>query len=43
MGAACGTLLTSIVLIPYVGIIWAAATLAGIKLASLVVVGTLKG
>jgi spermidine synthase len=42
MGAACGTLVTSIVLIPYFGIIWAAAALAGIKLISLLVVKTAK-
>ncbi len=43
MGAACGTLLTSIVLIPYAGIVWAAAVLAGIKMVSLAVVGISKG
>jgi len=43
IGAACGTLLTSIVLIPYAGIVWAAAVLVGIKLVSLAVIGTLKG
>jgi spermidine synthase len=37
MGAACGTLLTNVLLIPYCGIIWAAAGLMGIKLCSLMV------
>jgi len=36
IGAACGTLLTSVVLIPYVGILWAAAALIGLKFVSLV-------
>jgi hypothetical protein len=36
MGAACGTLLTSVVLIPYTGILPAAAVLIGLKLVSLV-------
>ena len=40
MGAACGTLLTSIVLIPYAGILWAAAGLIGLKLISLFLIGT---
>jgi spermidine synthase len=34
VGAACGTLLTSIILIPYVGILWATAGLIGLKLIS---------
>jgi spermidine synthase len=38
IGAACGTLLTSVVLIPYVGIHWAAAGLIGIKLVSLILI-----
>ncbi len=37
MGAACGTLVTNVVLIPYCGIIWAAAALIGLKLSSLLV------
>jgi spermidine synthase len=37
IGAACGTLVTNIVLIPYFGIIWAAAGLIGLKLCSLMV------
>jgi spermidine synthase len=37
MGAAFGTLMTSVVLIPYFGIIWAAVGLIGIKLLSLMV------
>jgi spermidine synthase len=36
MGAACGTLFTSVVLIPNVGILGAAAALIGLKLASLI-------
>lgn len=38
IGAACGTLVTSVVLIPYFGIIWAAAGLMGLKMLSLCVV-----
>ncbi len=40
MGAACGTLLTSVVLIPYVGILPAAGVLMGLKLLSLILIGT---
>ena len=40
IGAACGTLLTSIVLIPYAGILWAAGGLIGLKLISLILIGT---
>ncbi len=40
IGAACGTLLTSVVLIPYVGILWAAAVLIGLKFVSLVLMWT---
>ena len=40
IGAACGTLITSLVLLPYFGLIWAAAGLIGLKLASLIVIGT---
>jgi spermidine synthase len=40
MGAACGTLLTSVVLIPYVGILPAAGVLIGLKLVSLVLIWT---
>jgi spermidine synthase len=40
VGAGCGTLLTSVVLIPYAGILWAAGGLMGIKLISLVLIGT---
>jgi spermidine synthase len=40
MGAACGTLLTSVVLIPYVGILWAAAVLIGLKMVSLILMWT---
>jgi len=40
IGAACGTLLTSVILIPYAGILWAAAGLIGIKLISLILIGT---
>ncbi|CAB1064154.1 hypothetical protein D1BOALGB6SA_8945 [Olavius sp. associated proteobacterium Delta 1] len=40
IGAACGTLLTSVVLIPYAGILWAAGGLIGIKLISIVLIVT---
>lgn len=40
IGAACGTLITSLVLLPYFGLIWAAAGLIFLKLASLIVIGT---
>ncbi len=40
IGAACGTLLTSVVLIPYLGIIWATICLIGLKTISLLLVGT---
>lgn len=39
VGAAYGTLITSIVLIPYLGIVWAAAGLICLKLISLGVIG----
>jgi spermidine synthase len=39
IGAACGTLLTSVVLIPYAGILWAAAGLIGLKCISLALIG----
>jgi spermidine synthase len=38
IGAAFGTLVTNVVLIPYFGIIWAAAGLIGLKLLSLTVI-----
>ena len=38
IGAAFGTLMTNVVLIPYFGIIWAAAGLIGLKLLSLAVI-----
>ena len=38
IGAAFGTLITSVVLIPYFGIIWAAAGLIGLKLLSLIII-----
>lgn len=37
MGAAGGTLVTNVVLIPYCGIIWTAVALIGLKLTSLIV------
>ncbi|MDZ7830495.1 MAG: hypothetical protein U5L07_01950 [Desulfobacterales bacterium] len=40
IGAAAGTLITSVLLIPYAGILWAAAALAGIKTASLILMRT---
>lgn len=39
IGAACGILITSLVLLPYFGLIWAAAGLIFLKLASLIVIG----
>jgi len=39
IGAACGTVITSVVLIPDCGILWAAAGLIGLKLTSLIVIG----
>lgn len=36
MGAACGTLVTSLLFIPYGGLVWTALALMGIKLSSLV-------
>jgi spermidine synthase len=39
IGAACGTLVTNVVLIPYCGIIWAAAGLIGLKFCSLILMG----
>jgi spermidine synthase len=38
IGAAFGTLMTSVVLIPYFGIIWAAAGLIGLKILSLIII-----
>ena len=40
IGAACGTLLTSVLLIPYGGILWATAGLIGLKMISLILIGT---
>jgi spermidine synthase len=40
MGAACGTLFTSLVLIPYAGIYWTAMALMGIKTSSLILCKT---
>jgi spermidine synthase len=40
MGAAWGTLLTSVILIPYAGILWAAGALIGLKLMSLMLIST---
>ena len=40
MGAAWGTLLTSVILIPYAGILWTAGALIGLKTISLIVIGT---
>jgi len=39
IGAASGTLFTSVVLIPYFGILWAAAALIGLKIISIAVIG----
>ena len=40
IGAASGTLFTSVFLIPYFGILWAAVGLIGLKLMSLTIIGT---
>lgn len=40
MGAAWGTLLTSVILIPYAGILWAAVALIGLKFMSLMLIST---
>jgi spermidine synthase len=42
IGAGCGILITSTILIPYLGIIWAGAGLIGMKFISLLVIGTRK-
>jgi spermidine synthase len=39
MGAACGSLITSLVLIPLLGIYWTAMSLIGLKLISILIVG----
>jgi len=38
IGAACGTLVTSVVLIPYSGIVWATLALIGVKGISMVII-----
>jgi spermidine synthase len=43
IGAASGTLFTSVFLIPYFGILWATAGLISLKLISLILVGTVHG
>lgn len=43
MGAAWGTLLTSVILIPYAGILWTAGGLIGLKLMSLILIGRRQG
>ena len=43
IGAASGTLFTSVFLIPYFGILWTTAGLIGLKLVSLILVGTVHG
>jgi spermidine synthase len=35
MGAACGTMVTSLLLIPYLGIVWTTLVLMGLKLSSI--------
>jgi spermidine synthase len=42
IGAAAGTLFTSVVLIPYAGILWTTAGLIGLKLISLLMIATHK-
>ena len=39
IGAACGTLVTNIALIPFFGIVWTAAGLIGLKVFSLIITG----
>ena len=39
IGAGCGTLMTSVILIPYLGIVWAAVGLIAMKLISLLIIG----
>lgn len=39
IGAACGILIASVVLIPYVGVAWTAAALVGLKITSLLMIG----
>jgi len=39
IGAGCGILLTSVILIPYVGLLWTAVGLIGLKLASFTLIG----
>jgi hypothetical protein len=41
VGAAIGVLLVSLVLIPFIGILWAALCLAGIKFISFLVAGAI--
>ncbi|UCF91696.1 MAG: hypothetical protein JSW39_26060, partial [Desulfobacterales bacterium] len=43
IGAAGGALITSLVLIPYLGILWATAVLLSLKLASLIIAGIHHG
>jgi spermidine synthase len=43
IGAAAGTLFTSVFLIPYFGILWATAGLIGVKFLSLLTIGTVHG
>jgi spermidine synthase len=43
IGAASGTLFTSVFLIPYFGILWAAVGLIGLKFVSLIIIGTVHG
>ncbi|UCH23256.1 MAG: hypothetical protein JSU83_08645 [Deltaproteobacteria bacterium] len=43
IGAAAGTLFTSVFLIPYFGILWAAVGLIGLKFLSLMIIGSVHG
>lgn len=43
VGAAAGTLATSVVLIPYLGVVWTAGLLAALKLSSLLVIARTDG
>jgi spermidine synthase len=43
IGAAAGTLVTSVVLVPYAGLAWSAAALIGLKLLSICILGASDG
>lgn len=39
MGAACGTLFTSLLMVPYLGLYWTAVSLIGLKILSILIIG----